>query len=73
MKITQDLESGEIGIQLEKNETYYIEEQLDALMRFVTEQAVKNHELRKSYQKLVERFDVLEKKLLEKDQESIED
>jgi hypothetical protein len=52
MKIVQDPESGEIKFQLDGNEKYYIEEQLDTLMKFVCEQAVKTHQLTKLYEEI---------------------
>jgi hypothetical protein len=57
MKIVQDPESGEIKFHLDENEKYYIEEQLDVLMKFVCEQAIKTHQLTKCYQEIAKRLD----------------
>jgi hypothetical protein len=57
MKIVQNPESGEIGIQLDENEEYNMENQLDALMQFVCEEAVKTHQLIKFYQEIAKRLD----------------
>ena len=61
MKIVQDSESGEIGIQLGQDEKYDIEEHLQALTDFVTKQAIKFHELTNSYKELVGSLDVFER------------
>jgi len=61
MKIVQNPESGEIGIQLEQNEKYNIGEHLSALIEFVCKQAIETYQLTNSYKKLSERLDALEK------------
>ena len=61
MKIVQDSESGEVGIQLGENEKYDIEEHLQSLIEFVTQQAIKSHELSNSYKELVKRLEALER------------
>jgi len=60
MKIVQNPESGEINIQLDANETYGIEEHLDALMEFVIKQARETSQLTNFCKKLSERLDALE-------------
>jgi hypothetical protein len=65
MKIVQNSETGEVGIQLEENEKYDIEEHLEALMNFLLKQAIKIHELDNSCKKIVERLDLHERKFTE--------
>ena len=65
LKIVQDSESGKVGIQVKEDEEYDIEEHLQLLSEFVAEEAIKTHELRKSYKELVTRLDGCEKKLSE--------
>jgi len=57
MKIVQNPESGEIGIQLNENEEYCMENQLDVLMEFVCKEAVKTHQLSKAYEEIFKRLD----------------
>jgi len=65
MKIVQDLTSGKVSLQLGQNEKYDIEEYVEALAKFVAEQAIKIHELSNSYKKLVERLEAYERKSTE--------
>jgi hypothetical protein len=67
MKIVQDPESGEVGIQLDQDEKYDIEEHLNALIDFVSIQAIKIHDLNNSCKKIVE-LDLDERKLSEVNQ-----
>ena len=73
MKIVQNPESGEVGIELGENENYYIEDNLDALERFVAEKAIEIHKLAKSYKELLERLDVLEERLSKANEKKNED
>jgi hypothetical protein len=68
MKIVQNPESGEVGIQLDQDEKYDIEEHLNALIDFVSIQAIKIHDLNNSCKKIVERLDLHERKLSEVNQ-----
>jgi hypothetical protein len=70
MKIVQDDETGEVKIQLDANEDYYLERHLDALTDFVIKQAVEIHTLTNSYQELAKRVEVLEKSSSELNQQS---
>jgi len=70
MRIVQNPESGEVGIQLEQDEKYEIEEHLESLMDFVVKNALETHKLIKSYKELVQRFDLLERKLSEVNKKS---
>jgi hypothetical protein len=45
MKIVQNPESGEVGIQYDQNEKYDRKEHLQTLTAFVTQQALKTYEL----------------------------
>lgn len=65
VKIVQDSETGKVGIRIEQDEKYDIEEHLQVLMEFATEKAIGTHELMKSHEKLVTRLDECEKKLSE--------
>jgi hypothetical protein len=65
MKIVQNPESGEVNIQLDQDEKYDIEEHLNALIEFVSKQAIKIHDLNNSCNKIVERLDLHERKLSE--------
>ena len=49
MRIVQD-KTGEVKIQLDANEDYYLERHLDALTNFVIKQAVEIHTLTNSCQ-----------------------
>jgi flagellin-specific chaperone FliS len=61
MKIVQNPISGEINIQLDRDEKYDTEEDLEALTNFVFKKALEIHQLTNSYKKLSERLDALEK------------
>lgn len=65
LKISQNPESGKIGIQVNPDEEYNIEEHLQLLSEFASEQAVITHELRKSNEEFVNRLGECEKKLSE--------
>ncbi len=65
VKIVQDPESGKVGVQVKHDEQYDIEEHIQLLTEFAGEQALKNHELRKSHEGLVTRLGECEKKLSE--------
>jgi len=69
MRIVQD-ETGEVKIQLDANEDYYLERHLDALMDFVIKQSVKIHTLTNSQRELAKRVEGLEKSLSELNQQS---
>ena len=73
MKIVQNPESGEVGIQLEQDEKYDIEEHLESLMDFVVKNALETHKLIKSYKELLERLDVLEERLSKENEKTNED
>jgi hypothetical protein len=60
MRIVQDSKTGQVGIELGKDEEYDIEEHLHALTEFLSKQAVKFHELSSSYHELVKRLTALE-------------
>ena len=62
-KIVQDSESGEIGIQVKEDEEYDIEEHLQLLTEFASEQGVKTHELKKTQDGLVARLGKCEEEL----------
>lgn len=62
MKIVQNPENGQILIHLKNDEVYDIEQHLDALMQFVSEQAVITFKLKSSYSKILKRLDELEQK-----------
>jgi hypothetical protein len=64
MKIIQD-ELGSINIQLNNNETYNLENHVEALMDFVCKQAITTYRLTNSYRKIVGRLDELERKVSE--------
>jgi hypothetical protein len=65
VKIVQNPESGKIGLQVKHNEEHDIDGHLQLLTEFVSEQAVKTHELRKSIEEIVTRLGKCEKKLSE--------
>lgn len=69
MRIVQD-ETGEVKIQLDANEDYYLERHLDALTNFVIKQAVEIHTLTNLYRELAKRVEVLEKSSSELNQQS---
>jgi len=63
MKIQQDLLTGEVQYHLDFNETYNIDNYLEALTEFVKIQAVETFKHTKEYRKLVGRLDELERQL----------
>ena len=65
MKIIQDTETGEVKIQLDANEDYYLERHLDALMEFVIKQSLEVHTLTNLHRELVSRVETLSKILNE--------
>lgn len=65
MKITQNSENGQILLYLKQDETYDIEEHLDALMEFTTEQAVIVFTLKSSYNKILQQLEQLQNKVNE--------
>jgi len=69
MRIVQD-ETGNVKIQLDANEDYYLERHLDALTNFVIKQAVEIHTLTNLYRELAKRVEVLEKSSSELNQQS---
>ncbi len=65
LTILQNPDSGKIGIQVNPEEEYDMEEHLQLLSEFASEQAVKTHELRKSNEEILTRLGECEKKLSE--------
>jgi hypothetical protein len=69
MKLVLNADTGEINIQLENDEEYFIEQHLDGLTKFVCEESVKVHTLTKLLQKFTERVEISEKTLSELNQQ----
>jgi len=65
LTILQNPDSGKIGIQVNPEEEYDMEEHLQLLSEFASQQAVKTHELRKSNEEILTRLGECEKKLSE--------
>ncbi len=63
MKIVQNPENGQIGIQLDQDEVYDVEEHLSVLMNFTVEQAVTVFTIKSSFNKILERLEQLENKI----------
>lgn len=61
MKIVQDPESGKVCIQLKHNKQYDLENHLQALTEFLSVQALEIHQLKLSYERVIQRLEALEK------------
>jgi hypothetical protein len=64
IKIVKD-PNGKVGIQIKGHEKYDIGEHLEALTEFISEEAVRSHNLQESHERLLTRLGECEKKLSE--------